>query len=477
MHQSKLLTLLRTLEPDELPWFKKFLRSPYHNANPLNLRCFEVLRPFHPGFTDERLTKQFLHRRLFPGQDFGEQRIRKRMSELNALLEQFFVVHRHHTDPARQQRELTAELGRRNAYRFFERETQRTLDADTDVAHRSADHFLRHFLARERFYVHPLTVPAADGAEQLRAMSDALDRFYLLKKMFLAGSILSMRQSFEVDTELEFVREIIDWGNRRGVDDLPALKLQLQLYELCLHPHSDDRFLGLRDDLLDRVHQLDLQTGRFLLEILINYTLYRSNLGNRSFLLETFKLYRTGITKQLLVANGRISTTTYTNIMGLAIELDQLDFVHNFARNYADHLADRDRPVAEELTRAQLDFQRRHYREVTERLSRLTIGHPITRIVARRLSLRALVELRLVDPTYDQPVLSELDAFERFLQRHRVISDTRRESNLNFLRLLRRILLIEPTKASRTVLDAAVREVPLVVHRVWLLEVLERWVG
>ncbi|MBX7041422.1 MAG: hypothetical protein K1X85_00845 [Ignavibacteria bacterium] len=94
MKNTKLVEILMTFSEDEMKDLKKFVESPYHRKRDLG-DLFNVLRQFHPGFDDAKLTNEYVFSRLFPGKKFGDRKsdslLKTLTSELFSLCKEFLI--------------------------------------------------------------------------------------------------------------------------------------------------------------------------------------------------------------------------------------------------------------------------------------------------------------------------------------------------------------------------------------------------
>ncbi len=58
MQKSSLITILRTLTPQEFREFGEFVKSPYFNKNEKVITLYNVLKKYFPGFDSGSLTKE-----------------------------------------------------------------------------------------------------------------------------------------------------------------------------------------------------------------------------------------------------------------------------------------------------------------------------------------------------------------------------------------------------------------------------------
>ncbi|MEO8211475.1 MAG: hypothetical protein ABI840_13025, partial [bacterium] len=89
MIKSNVILILKTFSAAEVNLFEDFLNSPFHNKNTKVIQFFNVLKKYHPAYTDNDLSKERLFKELFGNERYSESYIRNLFSDLNILAEKY----------------------------------------------------------------------------------------------------------------------------------------------------------------------------------------------------------------------------------------------------------------------------------------------------------------------------------------------------------------------------------------------------
>ncbi|MEO8666607.1 MAG: hypothetical protein ABI462_14030, partial [Ignavibacteria bacterium] len=89
MIKNNAIIILKTFSGEEVKLFEDFLNSPFHNKNTKVIQLFNLLKKFHPGYNDGKLSKENLFRELFGNVRFRGSYIGNLFSDLNILAEKF----------------------------------------------------------------------------------------------------------------------------------------------------------------------------------------------------------------------------------------------------------------------------------------------------------------------------------------------------------------------------------------------------
>ena len=123
MHKSKLIALIARFKQEELHWFQKFLNSPFYNSNKEHIALFKYIRKYYPQLDSPKLSKTITHQKLYPGQKFRPQKLRKAMHGLALLAEEFIAIRYLQKQPFEKKKLLISGLGERNCYDQFQKKT------------------------------------------------------------------------------------------------------------------------------------------------------------------------------------------------------------------------------------------------------------------------------------------------------------------------------------------------------------------
>lgn len=225
MHSSKLLTLISGLDASEFRWLHKFLKSPFYNTNQKVLRLFEYIKKYYPDLASPKLVKETAYQTLFPKQKFEAQKMRKLMHELATLVEDFMVAQHFQKNEFARKKILTKELGQRNLYGLFEKNSEEITSDLDKLPYRDKDYFLEQYLNKYQLLSHPLTPKRQNVKERLLPLSDGLDYFYFLQKLKMNCDLESAKNIYsgEGGGGLPFFEEIAREIEKRNLKSNPTI--------------------------------------------------------------------------------------------------------------------------------------------------------------------------------------------------------------------------------------------------------------
>jgi hypothetical protein len=95
MHNSKLITLLKTFSKEEMKEFEKFISSPYFSRGRNLIPLFKIFKSYYPDFNNIQFTKENIYRRLYPHKKYEKIKsnhiLQVLITEMMQLAEKFLV--------------------------------------------------------------------------------------------------------------------------------------------------------------------------------------------------------------------------------------------------------------------------------------------------------------------------------------------------------------------------------------------------
>ncbi|WP_282775992.1 hypothetical protein [Phaeodactylibacter xiamenensis] len=477
MEKSKLISLLRSVDSGELGWLSKWVRSPYYNSNPLIVSLFDYLRKYAPAFDSPKLSKEVVSEHLFPGKPYDNQRLQLVMHRLSNLVEEFLVGQRLKRDRLLYQQLLQEELGERGPYDLFVKQNEKLGRQLEQRPYHDEHYYLAKWRQQHDHFFHPRSARYRFTSDQLEAMMQNLDAFYVLSKMRYSTELRNRQNILPEAYEIALLEESIELAEQHPVFKTDRVfQTYRNILALMAQPEDESTYQQLENIAHHHLHILHPNDQSALLRYLINTSIQLYNKGKQEHLRRQFQLYQVGLDQALFLDEGCISATTFLNIIVTASVLKELDWIENFIAKYASKLPANQQVDAVSLGTAYWYFAGGEYTAANDLLRQVESSDLQYQLRVRSLSLRSFFELFLQDETYYELLTHEASAFRKFLRRNPKITEQRAAGYLYlaaFLRKLSRLSInrqLTPGKLSE--LQKALAEEDAVVARQWLREKL-----
>jgi len=477
MEESKLAALLRSVKSKELGWLSKWVRSPYYNSNPLIMALFDYMRKYAPAFDSPKLAKEVVSEHLFPGEPYDNQRLQLVMHRLSNLVEEFLVGQRLKRDRLLYQQLLQEELGERGAYDLFVKQNEKLGRRLEQRPYHDEHYYLAKWRQQHDHFFHPRTARYRFTTDQLEAMMQNLDAFYVLSKMRYSTELRNRQNILPEAYEIALLEESIALAEQHPVFKTDSVfQAYRSILALMEEPENEHTYQQLEDIAHHHLHSLRPADQSALLRYLINSSIRLYSNGKPEYLRRQFQLYQIGLDKALFLDEGSMSAATFLNIIVTASVLKELDWIENFIAKYAPKLPASQQVDTVSLGTAYWYFAGGEYTAANDLLRQVESSDLQYQLRVRSLSLRSFFELFLQDETYFELLTHEANAFRKFLRRNSKITEQRAGGYLyltSFLLKLTRLKVnrqLTPGKLSE--LQKALEEEDAVVARQWLREKL-----
>lgn len=439
MHDSKLFLLLKSLDVAAFKNFRHFLESPYHNRDPNVKMLYECIARYYPRFNSSHLDKVQTFRRIFPEQPFDLNKMRKLMSAMTGLVEDYLILLEFESDAYQRKKYLSNAAAGRNLPGYFEkinREMALELDTTADL---SPAQYLRQLDLNAELFYHPGTDKQRLGSDFLIKAMDNLDAFYLLTKLQLAAEMRTRENILSETYSICLLDESIREAERHFAGSNPMIRLYL--YIMALYQQSDITVLApalaLFKDLRPRTNKKDRQ---IMLQLLLNHGIRRLNGGEMHYKQYVFDLYQQGVEEGLLFDNNQITELAFSNIVTIGTSLKAFEWVQYFINEYTASLKPEIQQDIKSLSLSLLYFSKEDYQQAELSLQGSKFSDTLNLLKARCLLIRIWFEQFLLDDRNYFFLLDQIDSFEKFVRRQKKIASHKTAAYLNFVKWTKKLV-------------------------------------
>jgi hypothetical protein len=470
MVNTKLVSLLKSLDAAEFRKLHLFLQSPYYNRNQSVIDLYTCLRKYYPKFDSPRLEKEAVFRQLFPDRPFNMNSLRKLMSALTQLVEEYLLTLEYGQERFLKKRLLAGIYGRRNLFDLFQKSNLELIAELHAAPCRSQDYYAQLFHLNREMFFYPATDRKTSGKELLEQAMENLDSYYTLTKLQLSAEMRTRENILAEKHSIRFLEEIVR-ESRQSFASKNLLNL-VYLNILDLHQGSDDPALfpsaiALFRKIIPGIDRLEQQT---ILHHLLNHCVRLINLGQTQRRQELFELYKLGIEFDLLIENNQITEITFSNIVATGASMQAFEWTKDFISNYAVFLNEEVREDINALSIALLHFNKMEYDETIEALLRCSFSDILNLLKSRCLLLRTYYEKFLIDDSFYFFLIDQANAFEKSIRRNKKIAKGKTRGYLNFIRFTKKIAQCRFRHKNTGELQQQLHAEETVSYKGWLLE-------
>ncbi|MEM1323442.1 MAG: hypothetical protein AAGG75_24460 [Bacteroidota bacterium] len=453
MKQTNLCLLLSELSTRERTKFKEYVFSPYFNKHQRLRRLCEYLLRHAPDFEHPDLDRRQVYTVVYEEKDFKELRFNNLVSDLLQLLYDYLAQRAYDRQPPLKKQLLLTELRERDAAAHVDRTARRFQQLLEQHPFRNYQFFLHQYALHEQLDQFALTQKRRRYDENLQLQNDKLDLYYMANKFRIACDMASRNIVIKAGYECHRLDQLL--GEYRGKESqyaqVPALVVYYETLQMLTNTPSEPHYQQLKGRLRSNLALFPPQELRILYNYALNYCIKMINTGHVNYYQEVLELYKILLEQKIIFINGYLTQWTYKNIVTVGIRLREFDWTEQFINQYNEALPTEEKLNAFDYNMAALHYARHNYKEALQQLHNVEFTDASYHLGAKIIQLKSYYELE-----EEEAFFALIEAFRKYILRHRELSDYRKKANANMLKLAQRIYLLKSSR--RTITTQAYRQ-------------------
>ena len=444
MDSSKIFNSLKYLNVYELGSFEKFIRSPYFNQNENLISLYGILLPYLKNRMEIELDKFQVWKMIFQEQEFDDKNFRKLTSDLLKLLERFISQQIYDENNSLITNNLLKGITRKGAIKMYnsaiataERLVERNYDRNSDY------YYQQYMLEKNKFnftseFEKKSKKQAKHNWFNIKEISDNIDIFFISEKLKLYITLLSAKSIRKIETDLNFIDEIIIFIEENNLFEFPPITIYYQIYLTLTDSGNEENYFKLKELIAKYIHLFPREEALDIYESAFNYCINKGNLGNKDFYEEYLFLFKNMLQNNLLFKDDKLDPTRFRNIVFTAARVNDYKWAEWFIETYKDKLDDRYRDNAVTFNLARLNYYKKDFDNVKKYLRDVEFND-----MAYELSAKSMLIATYYDTDDYDPLYSLLDSFNMFLSRKkRTIPEQKRKAHQILIKFVRKLMTI-----------------------------------
>ncbi len=471
MLKSNLIEAINALSAKEMKELAEFVNSPFFNKNKNVIKLFEIIRKYYPALDSDKLSKENVYAKLFPGEKYKDSSMRLLMFYLYEVVEKFLAYSRYTRNELAYKKHLLAEFNERNLFKEFEKTYDEIKNGMDKISSRDEKYYLDSFdLATQHFdymaKIHSDKYDKYMTRENLETRFNHLTYSYLINFLKFYTSTLNTYHILNVQINMELFENMLGNFSPELFENAPIITIYYNAAMALLKPEAEEYYFRLKELVLK--HEAIL--GESIEDLYINlenYCTRKVRSGNYNFLKENFEIYILELKKGIYKTNGAMSAGFYTSVVNVGCRLKEHKFISEFIEKYKNELSADSRESIYNFSVAMFETDQKNFEKALERLSKVKTDQLYMKMDVRMLQSRLYYEL-----DWDDSLNSLLDAFKRTLANNKMIPEFRKLHYSNFLKYLGRLSSIRH-KADELDLDVMRKQMEQgenFYHKTWMLD-------
>ncbi len=472
MHNSSIISLLKSFTPKEIMEFKDFLSSPYFNKKKSLIRLYEIIRDHYPDFIGESVSKRNIYTKLFPGKAYNDNNLRVHIHSLKELATAFVAYRTFEDNKAEFDFRKLVGLIDKNQYGGLDKSISKQheylnstglLSEELNYCKFRLENESIFFLSKSHFGIFEKVLDKIDFVKAHGYLSS----YYYIKSTRLFINMLNLQLIYNKKFNTESFERMIATIDKNIFVVSPVLEIYYSIVKL-FDPEASEEYYFRSKEILRRIspglHFDDIN------EIYINLTNYCNRKilsGDVKFKREKFELYKEEIELKSHHVKGYLNSVFYKNLVILALDLKEFAWIKKFMNEYKDKLPESSRNNTYFYCMALYEFNMKQFEKSLEFLSKIKFNEIYLKYDSKVLQLMIYYELKAWES-----LVSSMEAYRQFLSNNKLLTETRRSPYVNFHKFLVKLVSFDK-KADKTEIETQLRRIGgniLVSNKPWLIQ-------
>ncbi len=465
MINSKLLAILTEFGKIEQNRLRKFVISPYFNANPQIVSYFDILTEFINSSFKKKLNKEIIWKKIYGNENYNDVRFRKLNSELLKLTESYLAQEIYEENQINKATYLLEAVNKRKIEKLYNSSVRIAKHLVEQEPYKDPKFYYNQFEVERHLYdLSQSEINRGDKSNSEKIINN-LDHFYLAEKMRLYCAIKLRQRFVSHDYKLLFIDEIIEHIELYKYENVPYIHIYYNIYK-TIESDNDEGYIKLKELTNKYIDEFSKHEQQQIYFYMLNYCIKRVNSNEKNFLKEFHNLFVFLLENDLIYEGGQLSPWKFKNAVLNALRFGEFEWAENFVKVYSEKLAIEYRENAVSFNLATVFFFKKNYYKVIELLQSVEYEDISYNLNSKSMLINVYYELSEHDA-----LNSLLDTFKTFLNRHKELTKERSDSYLSLIKYVKKMMkIIHGEKEKIDILIKDIESASNLASKSWLLE-------
>jgi hypothetical protein len=475
MEKSYLLDVLRTFSTEEWNELMDFAVSPFFTRGKLGEEAktlLSLLRKAAPEFKPNKIKKEEIYKKIYPGEGWKEGRIEKCMAELNKICKIYLITKQtiSESNGFIFQLNYAKILRSRNLKSRYEQIISKINSNNNISLEKNSDFYLNQFFLEIEKYDFESYYNAHRGHLNIPESIYSLEVYYLIKKSELVIHLLMQSNAVKINVPQHYISDLLQ--NAQFVEytkDIPILDINYKILHVLSKKNPE------YSDVID-LNNLIIKYEPFLKSnILRTINAYLRNIcviigvanSSNEFKSFVFQLRKNHLYKGYLYYEGKLPTGALFNFVILGLRLKEFQWVNEIIESHKDLI------IGENETHDYYRLAKSFYFFSTGAYADALDIIPLTFTESIYTDLARSLELKIYYETNSDLLSYKIDAFKMYVNRTAQKYATNQEYQLQmtFVNMLRQLTNSTPGKRKRAEqIIQRIQNKKLIAERDWLIQ-------
>ena len=471
MIKSSLIDAFKTFTPQEMKEFSEFISSPFFNKNMNVIRLFEVIRKNYPDFEADKIEKEKVFRKLFPGKQYKDSTMRLVMFYLVEVVEKFIAYNRFTNDTILYAENLLEEQLERGLYKEFEKNIEKINKEIEKTPFKNEDYYENRFIFKNLYldYISNFVGGKYEkyiGKEDIEFVSNNLTYYYLIRIFKFYSVTLNTMNLYNIKIDTAQFENVIKNLYEESHTEVPLINIYFNAVMALLKPEDEKYYYKLKELVFANENILDTNTLSDIYINLENYCHRKGRTGVTKFNKESIEIYKRELDSKVCFSNGIMPDAFYKSFAVTACTLEEFDVAREFIQKYKNTLKENSREALYYFALSFLEGELKNYGEALKHLAKIKAEDVYLKMDIRSLQSRIYYSL-----VWTLPLQSLLDTFKKTVQNNKLIPETRKNMYLSFIKYINQLNNIREKKDFKGIkqLKESLENEEYFPYKLWLI--------
>jgi hypothetical protein len=452
MNDSKLIEFLKSFSKEEYRELQKFSGSSYISKGRKYNELLVSLKRYFPDFNNNKLTKKFLYKSVFPGKTYNDQVMRNLINGLTRICEQFIVCRRIINDKGEYYNILADETLKRKLIDISENNLHKS-EATNGLDGLDTNFYKKQYESEQtKREVYNLKYGQKESIEILSKASTDFIYFFVLEISSQLEEMIVLNHNWNAGFESKLTYEILKNFNLDNIlkflkdnsyENYGLIELYVCHIKQMINFRNEELFESLKDK-FKKYSALLSRWGKYNMYLaLANACIRLQEINETKYTIELLELYKEQLDNNLYTAYSgtAMEQDLFRNIFINALKLKQFDWAENYLRRYLPELQPEYIENMKNFSYSNLYFEKRNFETALKYISQVKYDTFVFKFDVRALMLKIYYEME-----YYEQARFLIDSFRHFIIENTSITEYIKMVHLNFIKFVNEIIRLNESK-------------------------------
>lgn len=451
----------------ELKGLDKYIHTSQWQNSDTIVKAHECIAHYTSKDKLDKLDKEKIFSYVYEGETYSDTKLRFTLNRLLIAIREYIVVDKFENNSIFTQKIWMDFLIEKR----LKKNIQYSLENDASKTNSDYNFLFKYFKSQEQnIYETSFTKDVTaryDSFLNIMKSAETFSDLVFIRNYCSLIAFTNLYKSMPFELPIAKFNEI---KNKAWENELPEFAVYMSLIDLLVH-NSSEYYYIYKKTLFDNFDIWVEEEKVNLLAYLLNFSIGQINKGDTSYIDEQFELFNTFEDQGIFSFNTFINTTRINNVVHIYLRKKEFERAERFVTKYVHILDSELADSCQYFNLARIKFEKSTYKESLRDLLKVDFGKDtFYSMNSKVLLLKNYYELRESD-AFDSLCVS----FKEYIRRNKVISETYKQSYINFIKMVEKIY--GTTRHKAVGLKEELEKSTQIAEKNWLLEKVVEKIG